>query len=302
MGRREHRYVGDRLSAYVDDELTDRERARVATHLATCEVCRADLRALRWTKDVLSHTPPVRVPRSFVVREVDVQARRPARKRPLLAAQWATAVVALLFVVVLGGDLLTGARMPFVERAAPQIQVAKEPVVGTTGEATVVSQEKAAIPEAEVPAPRAGDEGAMTPTSVPATDTTRETDQVTVETESQPEAKKVGVAEPITTTPAPQVMMAQPVTVTATPVAREQNDVEAPSKEEMPTQASVPSDQAAVPAPSLQEGESQPQALFAQEPVRPRPSVRLAWRVAEIALGVALIGLVSAVLWLRRRG
>ena len=295
MGRREHRYVGDRLSAYIDDELLDRERARVETHLAICEECRADLRALRWTKDVLSQTPPVRVPRSFVIREVDVRVRRPARRRSLFATQWATAVVALLFVVVLGGDLLTGARMPFVGSPAPQLQVAKD-------DATVVVQEKVAAPEAEVLAPSVGDEGATTPTAGPATDTTGELDQVTAESESQPESPKMGVAESATTTPAPRVMMAQPVTVTAAPVARGKNDVEAPPKEGTPTEEPAPPERAAVPTSSPQEGEPRPQALLAQEPVRPRPGVRLAWRAAEIALGVALIGLLAAVLWLRRRG
>jgi anti-sigma factor RsiW len=80
--KREHRYVGVRLSAYVDGEVSDRERRRIETHLASCEACRAELRALRWTVGLLRQTPSVRAPRLFVVREADlVKEQQPVRAR-----------------------------------------------------------------------------------------------------------------------------------------------------------------------------------------------------------------------------
>jgi anti-sigma factor RsiW len=115
MGGREHAYVENRLSAYVDDQVSGRERRRIEAHLAHCETCRADLRTLRWTVGLLHQAPQVKAPRRFVVREADLdRAQRPMRRMsPLMVAQWATAVVALLLVLVLGGDLLAGrGRLP----------------------------------------------------------------------------------------------------------------------------------------------------------------------------------------------
>ena len=119
LQRREHDRVVDKLSAYLDDQLAPRDRALVEAHLGTCGACREDLRTLRWTRGLLREMPVVRVPRSFVVREADVAPQRTPRRRPLFAAQWATAVVTLLFVLVLAGDLLTGGGAMMVRQAAP---------------------------------------------------------------------------------------------------------------------------------------------------------------------------------------
>lgn len=55
------------LSALLDDELTEDERAEVETHLSGCDACRLDLEQLRQTTLALHALPVPRVPRSFAI-------------------------------------------------------------------------------------------------------------------------------------------------------------------------------------------------------------------------------------------
>ncbi len=117
----EYECCGERLSAYLDCELSAEERAAVEQHLATCEDCRWNLETLRQTVEWTRNCAPVRVPRSFTIpveiaAPQAVRARRPAWGLPLL--QGATALVALLFVVVVAGDLFMGGTAP---RSEPQM-------------------------------------------------------------------------------------------------------------------------------------------------------------------------------------
>ena len=123
--KNKHRIEDDccaqRLSAYLDCELSAEERAAVERHLAKCEGCCWDLETLRQTVEWTRNCAPVRVPRAFTLpveaaAPQAVRARRPAWGLPFL--QGATALVALLFVVVVVGDLSLGGATP---RSAPQM-------------------------------------------------------------------------------------------------------------------------------------------------------------------------------------
>ena len=100
------------LSAYLDNQLSAGERARLEAQLATDPALRAELDALRQTVALVRDLPPVPIPRNFILPHKVVARSRPSRSprprgawaAPLLTA--ATAVVSLLFVVVLAGDLL----------------------------------------------------------------------------------------------------------------------------------------------------------------------------------------------------
>jgi anti-sigma factor RsiW len=109
----EHGYVEERLSAYLDGELTQREKGIVERHLATCQDCRWDLDTLRQTVQWVQELPSVPVPRVFTI-PVPAQPARSRRRRwgvPLL--QGATALVALMLVFVVAGDfVLTGSWWP----------------------------------------------------------------------------------------------------------------------------------------------------------------------------------------------
>jgi hypothetical protein len=126
------------LSAYLDDQLSAEERARLEAQLATDPALRAELDALRQTVALVHALPPVPLPHNFILpaqpRPAPSMHPRRAWVAPLMTA--ATALAALLFVVVLAGDLLPFgagglARAPAVETLleaeAPQAAVATPP-------------------------------------------------------------------------------------------------------------------------------------------------------------------------------
>ena len=123
----EHGYIEERLSAYLDGELSPQERMVVDRHLAKCQDCRWNLKTLRQTVRWTRELPAVSVPHVFTLPVPAQTARAPRPRRtfvPLL--QGATALVALLLVLVVAGDVMLtgslGARAP--RSAAPMAQPA----------------------------------------------------------------------------------------------------------------------------------------------------------------------------------
>ena len=108
------------LSAYLDGELSQRERELLEVRLSEDPALRADLRAVHRTMSLVRDLPEVAAPRNFILSESMVERRRPveagpgARPEPSRRARaWAaplltaaTMLVSLLFIVVLAGDLL----------------------------------------------------------------------------------------------------------------------------------------------------------------------------------------------------
>jgi Putative zinc-finger len=108
-------HVLDQLSAYIDYELSDTERERVRDHLRRCPVCENELATLKAAKQLLNELPLHPVPRTFILTP-DMVGRGVTgpveRRRPLgwtLAGRLrtATALVAVLLVLVLSGDVLS---------------------------------------------------------------------------------------------------------------------------------------------------------------------------------------------------
>jgi anti-sigma factor RsiW len=106
-----HLYVEERLSAYLDGELTPQEQTSVQQHLESCPACQWNLDSLQQTVQWTRELPTVPVPRVFTI-PVPAQPRRvPQRTWGLPMLQGATALVALLLAFVVAGDfLLTGVR------------------------------------------------------------------------------------------------------------------------------------------------------------------------------------------------
>ncbi len=172
-GKSDHRRVSEMLSAYVDGELSARERARVDRHLSECADCRWELETLRQTATLLGQLPSVPVPRSFAIREMDVSRRAapspPRRAYTLLRG--ATALAALLLAVVVAGDLflhpamrsVAPAMAPAQKMPAPtQVAQAPQPLAAPPTPTVVVARdmEKAA-------GESAADYGAAAPTRPP---------------------------------------------------------------------------------------------------------------------------------------
>ena len=105
----DHGFFEERLSAYLDGELAPREHEAIKHHLETCPACQWELETLsqtvRWTREL----PTLTVPRVFTV---------PAPAEPVRSARWrwnflpvlqgATALIAVLLVFAVAGDLLLG--------------------------------------------------------------------------------------------------------------------------------------------------------------------------------------------------
>lgn len=107
--KNEHQRIREMLSAYLDGALTPRDKARVERHLKECAACAEDLRTLRWTVGLMKEMPSVAVPRPFTVR-APVPRRRAEPSRPgwtFTFLRGATALAAVLLVLVLSGDLLS---------------------------------------------------------------------------------------------------------------------------------------------------------------------------------------------------
>jgi hypothetical protein len=322
MGGREHTYVEKRLSAYVDDEVSGRERRRIEAHLAHCEACRADLRALRWTVGLLQQAPQVRAPRRFVVREADLAgtSRSMRRMSPLAVTQWATAVVALLLVLVLGGDLLAGrGRLPIGsascrgEHESVAAAITQEAATDTAREGERAAQ---ALPEATPsPAPMIKSESAAPPT---------------VE-----EAPKAGEAERAGETPMAAMKVQPDIDATEAVTATGEAGILSAAPEPSPTAASEPQGGGGLPpTPTAEPASAEPPAeppLVRTQPAAqeeapslaaqaaPTPSAEaesygltaragrqnttalLLWRSVEVVLGLALVTLLVAVIWMRSR-
>lgn len=323
-GKREHRYVEARLSAYVDNEVSDRERRRVESHLASCEACRADLRALRWTVGLLRQTPPVKAPRLFVVREADLakgRQRTPARV-PLRVTQWATAVVALLFVLVVGVDLLAGRGLPRAG-TAPVARGAWETAITQSVEEQPVEQQAdqaaRAMPD-ETPPPMPTLEARAEAEAAPAEGASAKAGERegTGEVPKALKAPELDATETVTVTEEAEMMLAQPAPGATSAPAEPSGGGGLPPSATATAQPEIALAQPAPtePPPVDVRPEAETQAPNLAERVLPTPPQAaeeyglrtlmrqqgvLLWRIAEAALGLVLLGLLIAVVWMRVR-
>jgi hypothetical protein len=277
----EHQYVSERLSTYIDHQLwgakmSGRERARIEAHLQTCELCRQELRTLRWTRDLLRKAPAVPIPRSFIVREADVVPQRPVRRRALFSMQWATAVVALLFAIVLAGDIFTGGRPLGRTSRAPaawvQVEQAVPHKVTVVVEQEVAVEQEVTVEQEIVIEGKRLEEKAEEEPELPAAPLAAEKIRV-APPESQP--GEAGAMDGVTRAP---TLLAEQTESTPTP---------------LPTPAPVLPTATAV----------QPEIDVTPEGIPPQEGAlaRAPWRIAEIGLGVVLISMVIAIFWLRRQ-
>jgi anti-sigma factor RsiW len=93
----ERHVAGDRLSAFLDDELDDDTALVVARHLAGCARCHGELEGLRATRDALRALPLLHAP------VLTGELRRSSRIRPAgrLRTVAVAGVVPILLLVTL---------------------------------------------------------------------------------------------------------------------------------------------------------------------------------------------------------
>lgn len=108
----------EQLSAYLDGQLSDVERATLEKHLDECSRCRRELDELEATVALLHALPVPRPPRSFTLDPATVAPRR----RLLPSLRWAAAALTVLLVLTVGLDLANQPQM-----AAPRAAVSDQP-------------------------------------------------------------------------------------------------------------------------------------------------------------------------------
>jgi hypothetical protein len=112
----------EQLSAYLDGQLSQADKTRLESRLASDRELASALNDLRQTRIILRRTPKRRAPRNFVLTP-KLAGIRPPVPRAVPALSWASAVAALLFVCTVGVNLLGqisfGAAAPMAA-SAPQ--------------------------------------------------------------------------------------------------------------------------------------------------------------------------------------
>lgn len=98
-------HEGDRLSAFLDDELDDAAALDVTRHLQRCEDCRDELEQLRSTRAALRSLPPVAPSLSWMV---ETAVLVPGDTAPRSSALAATVAIAALVAVMAGAFALGG--------------------------------------------------------------------------------------------------------------------------------------------------------------------------------------------------
>jgi len=302
---REREQRDELLSAYLDDQLSAGERARLEAQLATDPVLRAELDTLRHTVALVRDLPPVPIPRNFILprtvaarpRPVQRARPRPAWTAPLLTA--ATAVVSLVFVVVLAGDMLLSGvgGQAFAPAAAPpmEVEVPQEVALESAPSSEEVEVEVEEVIPAATPLP-------MPMEVPPEVVSTAVVEAEHYDTEAPRAAETTvpaaggGLSEEATApapTLSPGVVEKAAVAPTAPTVA---TDV---SKEE--TNGAEPTPSEVAEAVPLMVEEEETEALRDERGAPEGEAVGLRsvipWRRLEIALGLAALGLALATIW-----
>jgi anti-sigma factor RsiW len=144
--QKEHHAVEGMLSAYLDGMLSSKEQAQVEHHLQRCPHCAQNLASLRHTVSLLQAMPAVPVPRAFTIRvPAEAQRMRPAWGLGLLRA--ATALAAVMLIVVLAGDLWLGGLQ--LGGAQPVLTVEQPLALRQEVQVTRVVEAEVAVEEAE---------------------------------------------------------------------------------------------------------------------------------------------------------
>lgn len=146
----------DRLSAYIDNQLTPAERAALELRLTAEPELREMLRDLGLTVRALRALPAVTPPRSFALTPAQAGAarQRSARSPWFPALRLATALSALVLAVVVAGDLGSGLlamRPAATEETAGAVVTApvEAPAAGPTASQTPGAEAAEPMPATE---------------------------------------------------------------------------------------------------------------------------------------------------------
>ena len=147
-GTTDHGFFEEKLSAYLDGELTPGEHEAVEHHLETCSACQWELETLRQTIQWTRELPTLTVPPVFTIPVPPEPVRSPRRRWNFLPIlQGATALIAVLLVFAVAGDMVLG---PMGGSQAPDTAYRQELAVPSTMMATQMVEKAVEEPAAEM--------------------------------------------------------------------------------------------------------------------------------------------------------
>jgi len=158
-------HVTEKVSSYLDGQLSVDERRQVEEHLKNCSECQRELDELKQTVALLRACPPAKLPRSFILTaemaEPSNVLRLWVRFAPALTAVAAVLLALVLFVDLsssVGGGSAPLAAAPAMEKIATGAPRALEAPQGREREEVVAAPSLASV---EVPADEATEAAPM---------------------------------------------------------------------------------------------------------------------------------------------
>jgi anti-sigma factor RsiW len=154
------------LTAYLDQQLSPRDKAAFESRLKHDAELRQTLADLRLNRVALRNLPRLKVPRNFTLSRAQAEAIRKPRRRglPLLfgALRLATALGALSFMILLGADAMGNVAQPALVANAPAPQQAAEADPSLAREAVTTEGFEAFAVDGQTAPATADDQGGET--------------------------------------------------------------------------------------------------------------------------------------------
>jgi anti-sigma factor RsiW len=308
----------EKLSAFLDGQLSSRESEQVEARLEQDTKLRQALEDLRRTSEALASLPEVRPPRNFTLSEQMVGSKARGRAYPLL--QLSTVLAGLAFFVVVGADLLT-ATSARNETMLSEAEFAAEPLqraADAEGELQIeAEQDLAAAPAAPA---ETGQEFAAG--ELPVEELAAAAEQETEEEET-PSSEEAAPLEDSDLTEIPEDEPdGQATALPGEPATQQPEELATPQGEERAALTPTTPEPLGSPAPAALESppvtelgdtaadELEPEPELFDEPAADdsaavseasQPSISLL-RIAEIGLGAATLLLLGLTIWVRVRG
>jgi hypothetical protein len=158
----------ERLSAYLDKQLSAKESAHLTARLQTDLLLLAAFKELQMARNMLKQLPYIKAPRNFTLTPEMVGARKPQPSRWYPAFRFASMLTSLLFVFIIVGDFFSGGTVTMQQdMASPAIAPAVEVAVEESIETELVSDDAYLDAEIGVLETEPGAEMAPAPETVP---------------------------------------------------------------------------------------------------------------------------------------
>lgn len=265
------------LSAYLDGQLSSRERARLEEKIASRKDMQTGLEELRRVRIILRSQPRLRAPRNFTLGpEFTKQrvGRRPFRQLSP-AFGLVSALASALFILVVVGESIFGTARPAVAPLQTDIQAKSAQVEMAASPTELSLQQAPELPAEQKAAPEATDQSLQA----------QDTRQAGGETPLTLVTPEVGMLE----YPAPMAREydtgAYPPPAMPSPPALAAQQAQQPLPE--PTQTALPASEVAAAAEQTLE---QPTSASETEIGQPRSSFWNTWRFIQFVLLLLAIG------------